>query len=165
MAVMVLGAFGYFLYWLSTDLPEPTRQARKASAGKRLAKPVQPKTESKTAEKREPRFTFYTLLPEKEVIVPEGEVRTLKREERLGRTPEGEYFIQAGSFRQAADADRLKARLALLGVESRIEKAEVKGAVWYRVRLGPFTSMNQVAKIRARLRKHRIDSVVHTVKR
>ena len=161
VAALTLGGFGYFLYWLSTDLPETPAKTRPAVD--RAAASAEPKTE--TAKKREPRFTFYTLLPEKEVVVPEGEVRTLRREEHLGRAPRGGYFIQAGSFRRMADADRLKARLALLGVESRIERAEVKGAVWYRVRLGPFASMTEVERVRSRLRRHRIDSVVHTVKR
>jgi len=161
VAALALGGFGYFLYWLSTGLPEPPGRARPPTD--EVAATAEPKAGA--AKKREPRFTFYTLLPEKEVVVPEGEVRTLRREEHLGRAPRGEYFIQAGSFRRMADADRLKARLALLGVESRIERAEVKGAVWYRVRLGPFASMTEVERVRSRLRKHRIDSVVHIVKR
>ncbi len=161
MAALALGGFGYFLYWLSTDLPESPGRARPPAD--EVAATAEPETGA--AKKREPRFTFYTLLPEKEVVVPEGEVRTLRREEHLGRAPRGGYFIQAGSFRQMSDADRLKARLALLGVESRIERAEVKGAVWYRVRLGPFASMTEVERVRSRLRRHRIDSVVHTVKR
>ncbi len=158
-AAVVLAGFGYFLYWLSTGSPETPAKARPAAPS------AEPKAEAVTVKKREPRFTFYTLLPEKEVVVPEGEIRTIRREEHLGRARRGEYFVQAGSFRRMSDADRLKARLALLGVESRIERAEVKGAVWYRVRLGPFTSMTEVERVRARLRKHRIDSVVHTVKR
>lgn len=163
VAVVVLGGFGYFLYRLSSDLPEASDQARKKPVENRFAEPAKP--EAGGARKREPRFTFYTLLPEKEVVVPEGEVRTIRREEHLGHAPKGEYFIQAGSFRNVTDADRLRAQLALLGVESRIQRAEVKDAVWYRVRLGPFASMTEVEKIRSRLRKHRIDSVVHTVKR
>lgn len=161
LALVVLGGFGYFLYYLSTGLPEPLKPARKEPSTPSRSTKVQ----LEKPERQEPRFTFYTLLPEKEVIIPEGEVRLRKREEHLGRVPRGHYFIQAGSFRSLRDADRLKAQLALLGLESRIEKAEIQGTVWHRVRLGPFTSMTEVEKIRDRLRKYRIDSVVQTAKR
>ncbi len=160
LGTMVLVGFGYFLYGLSSA-PSPAPEAkpdRKAMAGK------QPEGEGQSR-KKEPRFTFYTLLPEKEVIVPEGEVKVRKRQERLGQEHRGQYFIQAGSFRTHGDADRLKARLALLGVEARIQRAKVKGAIWHRVRMGPYASMNEVEMIRTRLRKHRIDSVVQTAKR
>ena len=146
----VVGGFGYFLYVLSRQAP--------------VAEPP-PKPKAPPGEAKGPRFTFYTLLPKKEVIVPEGEVRIRKREERLGRAAKGRYFIQAGSFRSFRDADRLKARLALLGVESRVETAKIRGTTWYRVRLGPFSTMTEVERIRARLRDHRIDSVVQTARR
>ncbi|BCX80799.1 hypothetical protein MIT9_P0375 [Methylomarinovum caldicuralii] len=155
--LVVLGGLGYFLYYLSREAP-PAPAEKKPQATPR------PKA-AEGGKAKEPRFTFYTLLPEKEVIVPEGEVRTRKREEQLGRAAKGRYFVQAGSFRSLRDADRLKAQLALLGVESRVEPAQVRGATWYRVRLGPFTSMTEVERIRARLRRHRIDSVVQTAKR
>ncbi len=164
LGAVVIGGFGYFLYGLSTGpSPEPETETEKPVAAK-------PKTEQKPEtrsqpRKEEPRFTFYTILPEKEVIVPEGEVKVRKRQERLGRKLQGRYFIQAGSFRTHDDADRLKARLALLGVEARIQRAQVKGALWHRVRMGPFASMNEVESIRSRLRKHHIDSVVQTAKR
>lgn len=158
VVLVVLGGFGYFLYYLSQEAP-PVPAAKKPPVAPR------PKAAKKEEKAKEPRFTFYTLLPEKEVIVPEGEVRTRKREEQLGRASKGRYFVQAGSFRSFRDADRLKAQLALLGVEARVDRAQVRGATWYRVRLGPFTSMTEVERIRTRLRRHRIDSVVQTAKR
>ncbi len=158
LGALILGAFGYFLYWLSVGTPATSLPKREKEI---IAKPA-----AKTPEKKkEPRFTFYTILPEKEVIVPEGEVKVRKRQEHLGQKPSGHYFIQAGSFRTHADADRLKAQLALLGVQARIEQAKVKGSVWHRVRMGPFASMTEVESLRSRLRKHRIDSVVQTAKR
>jgi len=159
LGLVVISGFAYFLYWLSTDTPSsPVAKPRP---------PVAAKSPSEKAQKpkEEPRFTFYTILPEKEVIVPEAEVKVRKRQERLGQRLRGRYFIQAGSFHTHGDADRLKARLALLGVEARIEKAKVKGILWHRVRMGPFSSMNEVESIRSRLRKHHIDSVVQTASR
>ncbi|MDD5057067.1 MAG: SPOR domain-containing protein [Sideroxydans sp.] len=49
------------------------------------------------------------------------------------------YFVQAGSFQNADDADKLKAKLAMSGMEASVQKADVAGkGVWYRVRLGPY---------------------------
>lgn len=159
LGLVVIAAFAYFLYWLSTD----TSSRPVAKSPPPVAAKSPPQKTQKA--KEEPRFTFYTILPEKEVIVPEAEVKVRKRQERLGQKPRGRYFIQAGSFHTHGDADRLKAQLALLGVEARIEKAQVKGTLWHRVRMGPFASMNEVESIRSRLRKHHIDSVVQTASR
>ncbi|XSG85396.1 MAG: SPOR domain-containing protein [Methylohalobius sp. ZOD2] len=173
LGIVLLGAFAYFLYYLATDVPSdtapPRQQVESASTEAETAskqKPAKPPPKAKPKPKpEEPRFTFYTMLPEKEVVIPEGEVRARKRAESLGTAKPDNYLIQAGSFRSYEDADRLKAQLALLGVESRIEKAEIGGAVWHRVRMGPFQSIREVQSIRARLREHRIDSVVQTAKR
>ena len=69
-----------------------------------------------------PRFDFYTLLPEMEVVVPEQEI-TGKPEQgvRLVEQP-GTYFLQVGSFRNGDQADRFKAEMALLGLETSIQK-------------------------------------------
>jgi cell division protein FtsN len=107
-----------------------------------------------------PRFDFYTILPEKEVVIPDHEIKTRKREEKLSRRKPGRYTLQAGSFRSLAEADRRKAELALLGIEARVESALVNGTQWNRVKIGPFSSMNRVDKIRSRLRENRIDVVV-----
>jgi len=74
------------------------------------------------------------------------------------------YFLQAGSFQSAGDADNLKAQLALWGLEATIVTANVgdKG-VWHRVRLGPFTDQGSLQGARALLRENRIESTVVTV--
>ncbi len=49
------------------------------------------------------------------------------------------YLVQAGAFQNADDAEKLKAKLALAGMEANVQKAEVPGkGIWYRVRLGPY---------------------------
>ncbi|HHM04327.1 MAG TPA: SPOR domain-containing protein [Gammaproteobacteria bacterium] len=90
-------------------------------------------------------FDFYELLPEMEVPVPES-----AKPESL-RKP-GTYFLQVGSFRAFSDADRLKAELALLGVEAHIEPVfKDSGVSWYRVRVGPSQDLRALNKIRTRL--------------
>jgi len=133
------------------------------------AKPEEAKAEAPKQEKKPepgpvlPQFDFYTILPEKEVIVPDYEINTRAREERVGQAKITSYILQAGSFRDFKDADSLRAKLALMGIESKVEKAKVGNVVWNRVKMGPYTQMASVSTIRNRLRENGIDAVVMEV--
>lgn len=109
-----------------------------------------------------PRFQFYTVLPGKEVIIPESEVKARRQEEKQGKAPlVGDiYMLQIGSFKTYSEADRLKAQLAMLGVEAKIEVAQIGTATWNRVKVGPFASMASADKTRSLLRQNNMDSVV-----
>ncbi len=115
---------------------------------------------AKPEEVDEPRFDFYTILPEKEVVVPDYEIKTRVREERVGKAKATQYLLQAGSFREFADADRLRAKLALMGIESRVEKAQVGDVIWNRVKMGPYEQMSSVTTIKNRLKENSIDVMV-----
>ena len=111
-----------------------------------------------------PRFEFYALLPEMEVVV-ETEAfkpRAGKRSESVEAPPlAGAHMLQAGSFKGYAEADALKASLALLGLESVIQSVSIDGEQpWHRVRLGPFTRRDELEDARRRLADHQIDAVV-----
>lgn len=69
------------------------------------------------------------------------------------------YFLQVGSFRSHAEADNLKARLALLGVMASVQSADLaeKGR-WYRVRVGPYNQKTQVDRVQVTLRENGIDA-------
>ncbi len=129
-------------------------------------KPEMAKVEAPKEEKKPepapvlPQFDFYTILPEKEVIVPDYEINTRTREERVGQAKTASYILQAGSFRDFQDADNLRAKLAAMGIESKVEKAKVGNVVWNRVKIGPYTQMGSVNTIRARLRENGIDVIV-----
>ncbi|MDO9423190.1 MAG: SPOR domain-containing protein [Methylobacter sp.] len=110
-----------------------------------------------------PQFDFYTILPEKEVIVPDYEINTRTREEQVGQAKTANYILQAGSFKEFKDADALRAKLALMGIESKVEKAKVGNTIWNRVKIGPYTQMASVSTIRARLRGNGIDVLVMEV--
>ena len=75
------------------------------------------------------------------------------------------YFIQTGSFQNQADADNLKARLALLGLEAAVQTRSLpdKG-VWYRVRLGPYSNVDELNTIRGALTQNNIDTVMVRVR-
>lgn len=111
-------------------------------------------------EAEEPRYDFYTILPQAEVVVPDYEIKTRVREELVGKTKAAKYIMQAGSFREAAEADRHKAKLALLGIESRIEKAKVGNVIWHRVKIGPYDNPSSVSTIKELLQKNGIGVIV-----
>lgn len=88
-----------------------------------------------------PVFDFYTVLPEYETVVDEKQfIRDISSPARK-QEPESTYILQAASYTSFKDADKLKAKLALNGLSSRIEKITVDGrGQFYRVRLGPYSS-------------------------
>ncbi|MFO1417799.1 MAG: SPOR domain-containing protein [Methylotetracoccus sp.] len=112
----------------------------------------------------EPRFSFYKILPEKEVIVSESEIRELAREENLGRGTAASYMVQAGSFSRLDDAEKLRARLAEVQVKAKTEKVIIESATWYRVKIGPYKSLADAERVRSHLRKNSVDSVLQQAK-
>lgn len=131
------------------------------------AKPEKPKKKHVTENPAEniasvePEFTFYTILPAGEVVVPEHEIKARIREELVGRGNATQYTLQAGAFRNMKDADHLKAELAMLGIASKIEIGLVNNKpTWHRVRLGPYTKLDEVEKIKAQLKKNAKDILV-----
>ncbi|NIR28558.1 MAG: SPOR domain-containing protein [Gammaproteobacteria bacterium] len=107
-----------------------------------------------------PRFEFYTILPEKEVTVPEHEI-TPPSEDRPAPPSGASYMLQVGSFRKLSEADRLRAGLALIGLEADIQTVTVNdGETWHRVRLGPFRDLDALNAARTRLREHDMEAMV-----
>lgn len=109
-----------------------------------------------------PRFDFYNLLPEMEVIVPEQEVQGAATPEGVRQVEQpGTYLLQAGSFRTREQADQLRARLALLGVETDVQTVTVNNKqTWHRVRVGPFHNLRDLNTARSLLKKNGIDAIL-----
>jgi cell division protein FtsN len=110
-----------------------------------------------------------------EVVVPEQELSARARPEAEaaagaaqgagngtvdGAASGPSYLLQVGSFRSAADADQLKARLALLGVVAQVQTVTVNDTTWHRVRVGPLSGARQADEMRGRLADNGIDSLV-----
>jgi cell division protein FtsN len=113
----------------------------------------------------EPHFDFYTILPKVEVVIPDHEIKTRIREEKLGEGDKNaKYMMQAGSFRSSPEAETLKAKLTALGIESRVEKAQVGEAMWYRVKVGPYAGMSSVMAVKSQLRDSGVDAIVFEFK-
>ena len=139
-----------------------------------------------SSERAQPRFEFYRLLSEQEVEVASRDAETLDNEGALpdADEPGGEpatqppesnrgdadalettggarYLLQAGSFRNASDAESLKASLALLGIEARSQVVELPGGeTWHRVRIGPFADLQRVNAARERMAGQQIDAIL-----
>ena len=145
-----------------------------------------------------PKYDFYKVLPERQVVVPKGDItehvpvpktappppdaRTAAKPgqpgEKAQRPTPGQppavatakpesasaakrrYVLQAGSYNNAAQADRLKASLAMLGVQARVEVVSAGGErKLHRVRIGPFNDAKQAETMRKRLQNNNIQAV------
>lgn len=111
---------------------------------------------------RNRQYDFFTVLPEIEVVVPRQEIeeRARAREEEAAPRTQGPYVLQVGSFRSDADAESMKARLALLGLSARIQTVTVDDTTWHRVRVGPFDSARDTDTVRRRLQDNGFDAMI-----
>lgn len=168
-------SLGVAFYLNKTPVPFMARTAKpaeKASPGNDKA-PIAglpANTPAPALPAEQPKFDFYKILPGQEEQVSEKELRERARQARA--QPGGQqaaakdvYFIQAGSFQNPAEADNQKARLAILGFESSVEPANLpdKGT-WYRVRLGPYSKVDELNKVRQALAQNGIDASLVKIK-
>lgn len=157
LVVLLVASFAAFLIYLRSFSPSATTTS---DAKQVIVKSKQPKAAPKPRKTFEPTFDFYTILPEQEVVVSEPEIKTRAREESIGKNKDARYVIQAGSFRSRQDAEKVKAQLALMGIQANIETAKNGTTIWNRVKIGPLSKMTKVDAIRSRLHSHGIDAVV-----
>ena len=113
---------------------------------------------------RKPRYDFYTVLPGKEVLVPDSELAQKAREEAAqpptATAPKERYVLQAGAFRDTRDAEALKARIALSGQVARVETAQIDGKPIYRVRLGPYATARELESAKQQLAGNGISQTI-----
>lgn len=127
--------------------PPPVVTSKPAPAGKETAKslpvePPPPAPAESTAKKPTPPaqadasppsakprvdYTFYGILPGDKPAKP---IEPPKSKEN--------WWLQVAALKNPAEADRLKARLALLGLQVSTQKVESAGQSLYRVRVGPY---------------------------
>jgi cell division protein FtsN len=112
-------------------------------------------------------YDFYSVLPEMEVVIPDSELSAKARAEAgkpASATPNagsdtGDYLLQAGSFPDAADADAVKARLALLGFVANVQPVTINGNTWHRVRLGPYRSAAELEAAKQKLAASGVNAI------
>ena len=122
-----------------------SERAPQASTQPAVAPPVTPEAA--------PSFDFYKVLPSDtpSEIQPSPSV-----------TPNPTlYYLQAGAFQNPADADNLKARLALLGIETIIQTRDLgEKGVFHRVRVGPFKTLGEINHTRTLLTQNNIPATL-----
>ena len=113
----------------------------------------------------EPRFRYYELLPEDEIRVPESDRAAATVQEPVAPPPaatpqDGDpVILQTGSFRRSAQADAMRARIALLGLSPQVTEVEIDGETWYRVHVGPYSDEDRVRQALERLRSENIEAL------
>jgi len=94
------------------------------------------------------RFEFYEMLPGNEESVTEIELQKAAKQPLL----KDKYYLQVGSFKDTEDAENLKAKIAMLGMEAYVQSADLsEKGMWHRVRVGPFTKIDTIKETRASL--------------
>lgn len=166
LAGLGIGLFVALLIYLKAG-PDDTPVARVVEAPpmEREARGVKKVAPAPIPPPPRPRFDFYTTLPEMEVVVPEDEITGSRKEGVRQVDKPGTYLLQAGSFRTHEQADRLKAQLALLGLETGIQTVSINDReTWHRVRVGPFRDLDELHKIRVQLKSHKVDAILIRVR-
>jgi cell division protein FtsN len=171
LVIGVVAAAGVVWYLNKTPLPFQAKGQKpqaekgaeaKAEPGKPAApEPLPGKPGDKMQEK--PRFEFYKILPGSEEPVPQAAPKAAGAEKPA--VPADALYLQAGAFQNPADADNLKARLALMGVEASVQQVTLpEKGVMHRVRIGPYANPDEMAKSRSLLAQNGIQAGVVRVK-
>ena len=161
---LILGlALALGVAWYINKMPSPFSTSRTpAKSDTKTVPPGSPRPEEKAADAK-PRFDFYKILPGSEEPAP----AKAAKEAPPGSTAAAKeaFYLQAGAFQNAPDADNLKARLALLGVQASIETSAIpdKG-VMHRVRIGPYTSVEELNRTRDTLKQNGLTTTLVKVR-
>jgi cell division protein FtsN len=157
---MGLGVAG--IVYIKDHRPDaPVARTGKADKKKsRGNEPPDAETGDSGAEEPAKSYAFYDMLPKFEVVVPEKDKDVRPDIKSVPETRRGTYVLQAGSYKNFADADRVRAKLALQGVESKVQKVSVDNDTWHRIRIGPISKLDELNRLRQILRKADVDVLV-----
>lgn len=167
---LVLGVLlcaGVMWYINGSSLPLQVRDAAPPAApvgSEPAALPGKPGDKAQ----QKPRFDFYETLPGKQTPQPAPDATapdtTADEPPPVAEPPAtvpASFILQAGAFSSEEEADNLRARLALMGLESSVQPHAVAGKdTLYRVRLGPFATMDDLKRVRAELAENGIEAAV-----
>jgi cell division protein FtsN len=151
--------------------PQPPAEAARLAAEAAKGKLPGPEKATKPADR--PRFEFYQILPgEKEVTEKDAKAPVTPRAPSLAGSKAGSpgapkphtgetYWLQAGAFAEEREADNLKARIALTGLEASVRAVAIpeKGTL-YRVRLGPYQSLDDANRIKSALSQNGVGAAI-----
>jgi len=143
--------------------PPPPEAAR---AAEKNAKGVAPDKAGPAAKPSDrPRFEFYQILPGEKDAAPEREAKATPKAVPPPATPKPHtgdvYWLQAGAFSEEKEADNLRAKIALTGLEASVRSVATadKGKL-YRVRLGPYQSLDDANRIKVTLSQNGVSAAI-----
>lgn len=176
-ALLSIAAFAGLLMYLDYHQKRDFRTGAKShsqSPESHKQSPAASKSKGKTLPGDGNKFDFYQLLPDLEQVISDKEAVSSQAkkpkndkkssptlfDDRSGQNAQ-EYYLQAGAFTQYQAADRMKASLALLGLKASIQRVDIGnvGRV-HRVRLGPFSSIEQMQRVQDKLKAGHIPSIM-----
>lgn len=138
-----------FLKKSEEPAPKPVQSAVVAQSGP-IVLPGKPG--DKPVEK--PKYDFYKILPG-------GEAASAPVMDKPAENVPEKIYLQAGAYQNPSDADNLKARLALMGIEANVQRVDLgEKGIFYRVRLGAFATADAAETMRARLATDGIEASV-----
>ena len=168
LAGMLIGVcLAVAVVWFLKKSPSPfVNREQPVSAQPETAKPATPAVTEQPAVigDGKQRFQFYKILTDKQKATVAVPARPADQAKSADKTQPAKLvyvpqILQAGSFPNVNDAENLKAKLALLGVEANIQTATIKDkGVWYRVRLGPYKNADELNRARGFLKQNGVDS-------
>ncbi len=177
LVVGMLIAFGVVWYLNKSPLPfqnkyegAPKAEKDKPATPGGAGADAQPQVPlpGKPGDKPTGRFEFYGILEGKQPAVP-GAAPSAQPAPGAPAAPAVEarpasgesFFLQVGAFQKAADADNLKAKLALTGLEASVQQVSIpeKGTM-HRVRVGPFRDPDEMNRARVLLSQSGVQGTV-----
>lgn len=173
---MVIGvgmAAGLAWYIMKSPSPfvqkEPTAGKSPTVAAKPMAPEGQPTMAASGVSDGKPRFEFYKVLTDKQDAPIAAPPKPVEKPQPAKPQPQpedskpapGPYFLQTGSFANADDAEKHKARLAMLGIEASIQTVNIpEKGVWHRVRSGPYKNTEDMDTARTLLKQNGVDATL-----
>ncbi len=167
LVVGMLIAFGVVWYLNKSPLPFLDKLSREKPEAKseetQQPLPLPGKPGDKVAEK--PRFEFYKILPGGQEAAPAQQAKDAAQPQAAAPASNETYYLQAGAFQKTADADSLKAKLAMMGLEVGLQEIQVpEKGVMNRVRVGPFGNAEDMNRVRNQLNQSGITVTVIKIK-
>ena len=151
LAVGLSVALGVFLHYRGQPAPGPQPASGKPPASAQATEEAPPAPVDSSRN-----FTFYDDLPRQEVEVPKAPEKTGAK--AAPGLPAGDVILQAGSFKQPAEADKLQATLAQYGIDAKIQRFALEDETWYRVRIGPIATVQELETIRSKLAEAEVEA-------
>ena len=145
---------------VSGPRPNPAAQP-KGDGDKPLVELAAGDSRGRETETKKPRYDFYSVLPEIEVVIPDAELAAQSQKPAQPAAPgaAARMFLQVGSFGNSGDAEALKARLALLGVQAQVTPVKINERTWHRVRVGPYSDARAMESAKKNLAASNIEAI------